>query len=222
MELQAGSLPYIESAKCILASLGEAFTMSLLTVVKESRNCLRADGGGRCRQSVSGDATAKMTFFGVDPKKVPPFCFAPGPCSRASRPPHPRPLSRKGREENDLGESAAMVNFILSASRLGSRPTFFASTPKKSPFFSAPKKPKKSALSSVQSHWRTERVPGRPVPPDLELCFDRAAALEVLGDQRAEHGPDQAGRPTGEHVREVMHAQVHAAQSNQAGQQEGD
>ena len=76
-------------------------------------------------------------FFCYHTKKV-----ARG-AGREKSPPHPRPLSRKWRGERELGEAAAAVGFFRSRPPDLWRPTFLASTPKKS-FFSALKKPKKS------------------------------------------------------------------------------
>ena len=88
----------------------------------------------------------RTDFFGVDPKKVPLVCSAAPPSARPIGPLTPRPLSRKGRGEKELGESAGMHGSIPWAPALCPCPTFFGWSPKKSPFFSAPKKPKKSLL----------------------------------------------------------------------------
>src|SRR5580658_9279530 len=85
-------------------------------------------------------------FFGVDPKKVPLFLLRRSTFCQTTWPPHPRPLSRKGRGEKDLDESAGTPGSISRPPALCPRPTFFAPTPKKSPFL-APQKSQKSPLS---------------------------------------------------------------------------
>ncbi len=87
-------------------------------------------------------------FFGVDPKKVPLVCSAAPPSARPIGPLTPRPLSRKGRGEKELGESAGMHGSIPWAPALCPCPTFFGWSPKKSPFFSAQKSQK-----SLYSWW---------------------------------------------------------------------
>jgi hypothetical protein len=79
---------------------------------------------------------ARSEFFCDHPKKV-----ARG-AGREKRPPHPRPLSRKWRGAKELGEAAAAVGFFRSRPPDLGRPTFLASTPKKS--FLAPQKSQKS------------------------------------------------------------------------------
>jgi hypothetical protein len=60
----------------------------------------------------------RTDFFGVDPKKVPlRLLLRMGPLLDRS-PPHPRPLSRKGRGEKDLEESAGTQDSLARASAL--------------------------------------------------------------------------------------------------------
>jgi secernin len=87
-------------------------------------------------------------LFWGGPKKSPRL-FAP--LVRAPPtpwPPLPRRLSRKWRGENELEASVAMLDFTSRAQARRPGRTFFGWTPKKSPFFSAPKKPKKSVGDS--------------------------------------------------------------------------
>ena len=85
------------------------------------------------------------TLFWGGPKKSPRSGSPLGSLWLTTWPPHPRPVSRKGRGEQDLGESAGTDDSNSRAGALCPRPTFFGWSPKNSPFFSAPKKPKKSA-----------------------------------------------------------------------------
>jgi hypothetical protein len=95
----------------------------------------RAQGGGR-------------DFFGLDPKKLPPFLLGRSALCPTRRPPHPGPLSRKGRGVKDLREAVGTQEFIRRSCPTTGAGTFFWWTQKKSPFFSAPKKPKKSVRTS--------------------------------------------------------------------------
>jgi hypothetical protein len=90
-------------------------------------------------------------FFWVDPKKVATFLLDPFALLPTPWAPHPRPLSRKGRRVKDLEGPAAMLDSSLPSSHLRAPPTFFRWSPKKSPFFSAPKKPKKSLTNWLRS-----------------------------------------------------------------------
>jgi len=97
---------------------------------------------GRMRRHGEGD------FFPVDPKKLSPHLLDFFALCPLALPPPPRPLSRKGRGEQDLGEVAETRDLVRLCTAIGAGPTFFGWTQKKSPLFSAPKKPKKSPRST--------------------------------------------------------------------------
>jgi hypothetical protein len=102
------------------------------------KSCCQVD---RVRSPLHGN---EGDFFGARPKKVPPFLLRRFALLPTPWPLTARHLSRKGRGVKDLGQPAAMLDSSLRLSPLRGPPTFFGWTPKKSPFFSAPKKPKKS------------------------------------------------------------------------------
>ena len=66
-------------------------------------------------------------------------------CLRQFNPPHPRPLSRKGRRGERLRNTGRNAWFQHSLGLSPPSSDFFGMDPKKVPFFHAPKKPKKSA-----------------------------------------------------------------------------
>jgi hypothetical protein len=89
-------------------------------------------------------AAAILAFFGVDPKKVPLVSLHQFPLLPTPGPLNPRPLSRKGRGVKELGWPAATLDSIPPRPALRAGLTFLGRSPKNSPLFSAPKKPKKS------------------------------------------------------------------------------
>jgi hypothetical protein len=105
-------------------------------------------------------------FFGVVPKKVRLILLHRSALCQTTWTPHRRPFFHKRRRANDLGESSRTLDSVLRPPTLCHRPTFFASTQKKSPFFSAPKKPKKSP-----KNWAPEDCLG------LDLAFRRNTLL---------------------------------------------
>ena len=86
---------------------------------------------------------AILAFFGVDPKKVPHVCSALSPSGRPAEHLSPAALPQGERGEG-LTNKAGTHDSGCRTPDAGDRRTFFGWTPKKAPFFSAPKKPKKS------------------------------------------------------------------------------
>ncbi len=116
---------------------------------------LRARHGGRA--DFCGLAMrAGRPFFWGGPKKSPRSASPLGSLWLTTWPPHPRPVSRKGRGEQDLGESAGTDDSNSRAGALCPRPTFFGWSPKNSPFFQRPKKAKKVGGSRAArfGEWR--------------------------------------------------------------------
>ena len=126
-----------------------------------------------------------ITFFGVQAKKVAVLSATASALFSTARPPHSRPLSRKGRGVKDLGKFAVTLSSGFARTASVRRPTFFASTQKKSPFFSAPKKPKKSVGGGVGSNTRASQGPRqwhplRPLPSPLGICYAAGPSGVVL------------------------------------------
>jgi hypothetical protein len=129
------------------------------------RRALRGRGG-RGKEGVEprgvarpDPASSQLTdgyFFGVDPKKVSLILLHPSTLCQATWLPQTRFFFHKGCWAKDLEKLAGTLSSHSSPRRRSPRPTFLATTPKKPPFFSAPKKPKKSGEG---------RVKGDPSPP---------------------------------------------------------
>ena len=101
---------------------------------------------------------ARAHFFGVDPKKVPPSFRRLTTLSPATRTPHPRPLSRKGRGEQELGRGPWGDTTRPTFVPPWGRADFFRVDAKKVPLFSAPKKPKKSKKWSRMNQKKSGRL----------------------------------------------------------------
>jgi hypothetical protein len=102
---------------------------------------------------IGGGCRARGTeFFGARPKKVPPVFPPPAPHPDAIELVAGQALFCKWRGEKDLERQPRRVISSRPRSARWRRPTFFASTQKKSPFFSAPKKPKKS-VGEWRARW---------------------------------------------------------------------
>jgi hypothetical protein len=86
---------------------------------------------------------AILAFFGVDPKKGRVFAPLFRPLADQRNPSPPAPLPQGARGEG-LTNKAGTHDSGCRTPDASDRRTFFGWTPKKAPFFSAPKKPKKS------------------------------------------------------------------------------
>jgi hypothetical protein len=123
----------------------------------------------------------RADLFWGGPKKSPRSwlrCSALCPTSWHA---HPRPLSRKWRGVNELEVPMATLDLTSWAQARRRGPTFFGWTPKKSPFFSAPKKPKKSP--------RSTRVGGAAIAP--RVYFLGGCGSKTSKDDRT--GPSSPG-----------------------------
>jgi hypothetical protein len=105
---------------------------------------LRSPKSSRGEGRKTKDSSGGPEFFGVDPKKVP--CLRGRSFSET-----PDALRRLNTSRIPSGTSGnCLAGRVLGG--IGCRRTFFGWTQKKSPFFSAPKKPKKSSIrNSVKS-----------------------------------------------------------------------
>ena len=96
----------------------------------------------------------------MDPKKV-LLCLLRGPpSSRHLGPVTQAPSSASAQGAKDLEESSALLDSLPPATASGGGRTFLVWTQKKSPFFSAPKKPKKSPIEPGIGTLRKEKSSG--------------------------------------------------------------
>jgi hypothetical protein len=107
---------------------------------------------------------SRMGYFfgvdGVDPKKVSLILLHRSTLCQTNWPPRHWFIFHKACGANDLERLAGTLSSHSSPRRRSPRPTFLACTPKKSPFLSAPKKPKKSE----EARGKSDPSPPAPLP----------------------------------------------------------